>query len=706
MTDSEHPVLDKDFYTMRIAPITLLLPTPLLLLSLLSACGGGGSGGPIQPANDGQSTATGENPYPNLSLNGTVTGRVFETDDARYIDLETGEMVRLPVSAVYPSHDGQYLVEHRESARFMPDGGCLDFAKWFDRISIRDSVTGRVTDEFELSESVYGPVRLSPDGQTLALVWDKSHVCYDTDAALTIFSPEGEEIVRASDTVGSYDWLPDNRLVFTVGQKIGMEVERNSFRYRTVVDMSDVPGYPSRLDVSPDGSQILFEMVTRTSLWLAGVHYRDATVWAVDVDGTNLRQVATSSREDDPDSDYDDPQVNMPVWSPDGQSILLTEGFTSGGAVWVDYNYMANVLPIIGDSLTYVLPADAVAQTLPPAQYTADGARPLLSLGSGSRVGAVTVDPLSPVMWAPAYPQPEVTSGSLPALDGRPNRGLPGSMAFLADNDDGTVSLVSVELATSTPRTLTTIEDSELEISSYTAVAADNSRSAYYVYDYGDDSLRVYDSAGDMVRDVALITGRYDYTPESAFHFSPVNNDLIAWVHDDGDFGTGVIVLNLATMAFVARWEDLDYDAIAWTAEGDLLLFDEGRAYKSIVDGATSADFAPLQNLFDFGEAISLPAVSPVNGDVAFSAGGQLFVISQDGQNPRRVIAPSDGSSARPVWSPDGNFISVEHRGNNYFVAADAQNVRLYEDHRSMGGFQLGEGSTYSQPDDSRRLSW
>ncbi len=691
---------------MRNAPITLLLPTPLLLLSLLSGCGGGGGSGEARPADDEQSTATGENPYPNLSLNGTLTGRVFETEDARYIDLETGETVQLSGTAAYPGGDGRYVVEHRESARFMPDAGCYDFAKWFDRISIRDSVTGRVTDEFELSESVYGPVRLSPDGQTLALVWDKSHVCYDTSAALTIFSREGEEIVRATDAVGTYDWLPDNRLVFTVGQKIGMELERNSFRYRTVVDMSDVPGYPSRIDVSPDGTQILFEMVTRTSLWLSTVHYRDATVWAVNVDGTNLRQVATSSREDDPDDEYDDPQVNMPVWSPDGQSILMTEDFTSGGAVWVDYDYNVNVMPIIDDALTYILPADSVGQALPPAQYAVDGVRPLLSLGSGSRLGAVTVDPLSPVMWAPTYPRPEVVSGSLPAANGRPNRALPGSMTFLTDNDDDTVSLVSVELATSTPRTLTTIADGDLDDPGYAGVAADNSRTAHYVYDYGDDSLRVYDSAGELVRDVALITSRYDYTPESAFRFSPVDNDLIAWIYDDGDFGTGVVVLNLASMSFVARWDNLDYDAIAWTAEGDLLLFDEGRAYKSEVEGATSADFAPLQNLFDFGEAISLPAVSPVNGDVAFTAGGQLFVISQNGQNPRRVIAPSDGSSTRPVWSPDGRFISVVHRGDNYFVAADAQNVRLYEDNRSMGGFQLGEGSRYSQPDDSRRLSW
>lgn len=205
---------------------------------------------------------------------------------------------------------------------------------------------------------------------------------------------------------------------------------------------------------------------------------------------------------------------------------------------------------------------------------------------------------------------------------------------------------------------------------------------------------------------VALITNRYHYSPESGFRFSPIDKDLIAWIYDDDDFGAGVIVLDVAKMAFVAKWEDLDYDTIAWTAGGDLLLFDEGRAYRSAFVGANSGYFAEPENLFDFGEAISQPSVSPVAEEVAFSAAGQVFVSSLDGQDTRRVIANSDGSSHRPLWSPDGQFISVVHEGETYIVAADAQDVRLYIDNRSMGGFQLGEGSSYSQPDDARQLGW
>lgn len=136
------------------------------------------------------------------------------------------------------------------------------------------------------------------------------------------------------------------------------------------------------------------------------------------------------------------------------------------------------------------------------------------------------------------------------------------------------------------------------------------------------------------------------------------------------------------------------------------MLFDEGRTYRSAFVGANSGYFAEPENLFDFGEAISQLSVSPVAQEVAFSAAGQVFVSSLDGQDTRRVIANSDGSSHRPLWSPDGQFISVVHEGETYIVAADAQDVRLYIDNRSMGGFQLGEGSSYSQLDDARQLGW
>lgn len=95
--------------------------------------------------------------------------------------------------------------------------------------------------------------------------------------------------------------------------------------------MSAIAGVPGRVAVSPDSTQVLFEMVTDTPSFLETVSFRFATAWVVNIDGSNLRQIATASRPDEPDSDLDDPQVNAPAWSPDGSTFLLTENYASGG---------------------------------------------------------------------------------------------------------------------------------------------------------------------------------------------------------------------------------------------------------------------------------------------------------------------------------------------------------------------------------------
>jgi len=79
------------------------------------------------------------------------------------------------------------------------------------------------------------------------------------------FSRNGEAIIQGIDEIGSFDWLPDNRLVYTFGQKLIAEIERNTFRSRTIADMSSIEGIPGRVAVSTDGNQVLFEMITDAS---------------------------------------------------------------------------------------------------------------------------------------------------------------------------------------------------------------------------------------------------------------------------------------------------------------------------------------------------------------------------------------------------------------------------------------------------------
>ena len=677
-----------------------------ILVPLVQSCGSGDSSTSSgQPSFDGQQNP-GTNPFPSLALNGELTGRVFETDDASYIDLDTGEQVQLAGDSAFPSRDGTKVVELYEDYRFAANVSCGGFGGFFDRIVVRDAITGMEESSFEISNDVYGPIRLSPDGQTLAAFWSKSHTCFNEDTSVTIFSRQGEEIIRGVESINSYDWLPDNRLVMAIDQRIAVETERNTFSIRTLADMSDIAGTPGRIAVSPDGSQILFEMITDNSLFLSSVSFRDATVWGVNIDGSNLRRIATTSRTDDDGQTIDDPQVNMPVWSPDGVDFLVTENYTSGGLILTDDAFVVvDFLPVTNRGLTYVLKTDIGEQYLPPEAYSSTGVRPLLGRDLDGDRSALAIRPFDTTMWSPAVPRADVVNGSLPAFDGRANRGLGGGVLYLDENDNDLTTLYSMNLSSGSSTAQTTFNDEVIDHrSDFMGISSDGSLTAHHADDSLDDqSLQVYDSSGRLLNDLAFITNDYDYEPESALRFSPTNNDQIGWIYDDGDFGTGAIILNLSSRFFIGNFTTRDYDALTWTNEGDLLLVDEGRVYLSEVQGD---EFGALSLIFDFGAPILNPSVNPVNNDIAFSSGGQIFIVGVDGSNVRRVVAPSDGSANSPFWSPDGDFLVVTRDFDQFIVAADALNARLYEDFKSVGGMQLSESASTKIPNGSTIVGW
>ena len=425
--------------------------------------------------------------------------------------------------------------------------------------------------------------------------------------------------------------------------------------------MSNVAGVPGRVAVSPDGTQVMFEMITENSAWLSTVSYRNATAWAVGIDGSNLRRVATSSRSDEPDHTCDDPQVNMPVWSVDGSTVLLTEDYTSGGVVLTDddADVVVDYIPVSNQGLTYAMPAEFSEQQLPPASYSTTGVRPVLGTGLMGERRALALDPFSSVMWAPALTRAPVVQGALPSSNSRVNRDPEGKL-YLMDDNEGDYDepvLKVIDLASGAISVATEFDDDLLRFSSTkVAISADGELSAHHAYDSSDSQyLRVYDSSGNRLHSLSFIGDSYSYEPESQLRFSPVNNDYIAWIYDDETFGTGAIVIDLATRDFVGRWTSLDYDTVAWTREGDLLLFDEGRAYRSRLDRGT---FGDLELLFEFDEVIRHPDVNPVNDDIAFNAGDQIFTIGLDGPNVRRMLAYTESGVDYPAWSPDGRYLS------------------------------------------------
>jgi len=193
--------------------------------------------------------------------------------------------------------------------------------------------------------------------------------------------------------------------------------------------------------------------------------------------------------------------------------------------------------------------------------------------------------------------------------------------------------------------------------------------SAHHIYEsVREHYLRVYDAAGWQLHSISLVTDSYTYKPESAFRFSPVNSKHVAWVYDDDDFGTGAVVIDLSTKRFVG----LDYDGIAWTREGDLLLIDAGRVYRS---RPSDGLFGNGELLFDFVEPIEHPDVSPANNDIAFHASGQIFAIGLNVNNARRMVAYPDEHVDYPSWSPDGRFLSVTKNETGFIIAADTMNA-------------------------------
>ncbi len=90
----------------------------LAVVTLLGACDDStGVGGSVQ---SNSSVTSGMDPYPPFNLNGSLTGRVFKTGRASYVDLDTSEKVQLAGDSAYPSRDGLEVVELHDDVRFLP----------------------------------------------------------------------------------------------------------------------------------------------------------------------------------------------------------------------------------------------------------------------------------------------------------------------------------------------------------------------------------------------------------------------------------------------------------------------------------------------------------------------------------------------------------------------------------------------------------
>jgi TolB protein len=160
--------------------------------------------------------------------------------------------------------------------------------------------------------------RWSPDGKHIAFVSGRGGV-----RNVYLMDADGGNIELLTDDPPGAEapaWSPDGQQIafFAQYQKYGVHImERDGSNVRFVTDTPDVPGNPGNhfqphhgIDWAPDGETLLFNAHTNND---------EANIWAVDVDGGNVRNLTGGG------ADY------CQTWSPDGELILFVHGGADPG---------------------------------------------------------------------------------------------------------------------------------------------------------------------------------------------------------------------------------------------------------------------------------------------------------------------------------------------------------------------------------------
>lgn len=333
------------------------------------------------------------------NVNGSLRGRIYVADNGSYLDVRSGRTVNVGGSFLRPSKDGLEYVSVDQDIEYRDVADCR-FGQEFDRVSIYNAATGEVVDSFELPADIWA-VSLSPNRQWVGAFYKDDTVCFDEETAFTVFSRTGEVVFRARpDSINSFDWLPDNRLVISLRGGISVEETPGSLQFNQIADLTGVFGNPAKINVDPTGTQVLFEMWTASNNFLSTVQFREATVWSVNIDGSSLRQRVTSTRSLQAGSNSD-PQVNAPTWSPDGNWFLVTEGYTSGGVI-DGSTASPGIIAINNNGVTYVVSANAEPIDLPEDSNSSDSASPLLRARDTGSVGPIRLEPFGRHTWVPS----------------------------------------------------------------------------------------------------------------------------------------------------------------------------------------------------------------------------------------------------------------------------------------------------------------
>lgn len=195
--------------------------------------------------------------------------------------------------------DSQAYLSRSGDDDYLEDDECYQFPIIDDAIEIQDIHANLFKESVEVCENRGSFAKRSPDGRAIAVRWVDEKNCPDDNyELLTIFSHAGKLLSQSQEPIKAFDWLDDNRLVYAIGKTIYVSNIKGLDEGEPIRRVTGEVGDISRISPSPDGTKIVFEVVSVRSRWLEPVIY-EARLLSMNIDGSNLRLFGTQSWVDD-----------------------------------------------------------------------------------------------------------------------------------------------------------------------------------------------------------------------------------------------------------------------------------------------------------------------------------------------------------------------------------------------------------------------
>lgn len=302
--------IKKGFFVITLSSVLLLI-----------SCGGGGGGDASLSGNGNQN--------PLGVLNPDLSGKlIFEYDENTWLmDMLSGNYNKVP-NTYWVSHDNYYgssndfwlnmeSVNNNIFTVSTLDDCDIENTTYATCVAIQD-INGNYLTHFRFLGKARSPAKLSRDNQYIAII--NEHI-YSHDKRLQIYDRSGQLLSGRIDSIEDFVWLDNNRIAYIKDREIVITNELSTTPNHGLALPSRIDGTIGSIKANPDGDKFAITIVISGTL--VSTH---ATPWIVNIDGSGLRQLATSTSDDPP------PSITSPIWSPDGTWILLKEGAFTGGS--------------------------------------------------------------------------------------------------------------------------------------------------------------------------------------------------------------------------------------------------------------------------------------------------------------------------------------------------------------------------------------